>query len=306
MIDNNAGLLIQLTSNNEIQYSHTVKAKETLYSLARYFKLPVQDLMQINNIAPGEIIGIGTTLKIPIRRDLIVMNLDKPKNGYPIYYSVRKKETLFKLSHVYFPQTIQDLINRNGINSFSLNENQKIIIGWWIHSSDIQIPFTERSTKTEKTILTHHDEPMAEIKDDTSNIVNRISELLNIDIIAPDAIKSETEVKDLPTPTIDTLISSTLDTAQVILKLNKTKGIAYWDKSGNDYENLFVMHNIAKQNSYITLHNPLTGKKIVAKVLMKIPEGIYNNDIDIIITPAVAKNLGALDSRFRIEMDYYE
>jgi len=89
-------------------------------------------------------------------------------------------------------------------------------------------------------------------------------------------------------------------------EINYKHGIATWDKAGNDRENLFVMHNLAKPNSYIRLRYPVTGKEVTALVLCPIPNGVFKDDVDIVISPAVANALGALDSRFQIQMDYYK
>ncbi len=271
-------LLVDVTIGDEIIYVHKIKKGETLYSLARYFRIAVQDLMQVNNIVNGQTIALHSEIKVPLDNRKIIKGVKPPSEipVIPVKYLVKRRETLFKISHVYFPQAIQNLITRNNINSFSLDENQELIVGWW--------PISQ----LKKNIST----PIILLKDNHPILKDEIALDSTFQMIESDTAHQFSVQSD----------SFNIET----LNLKRTKGIAYWDKQGSDFENLFVMHNGAKENSYIKLTNPINGKELVAKVLMHIPNGIYTQDIDIVITPAVAKTLGALDSRFRIEMDYYE
>lgn len=82
------------------------------------------------------------------------------------------------------------------------------------------------------------------------------------------------------------------------------KGIAYWDKKGKDYENLMVLHKSAEVNTLIKLTNPVNGMSTFARVVGKIPENAFKKDIDVVLSPAVAKKIGAIDSRMQIAMTY--
>ncbi|NNF21736.1 MAG: LysM peptidoglycan-binding domain-containing protein [Saprospiraceae bacterium] len=280
-------MVVEITVNNDIVYTHRLEEKETLYSLSRFFRTPVQDLMQVNNIKTGKTISIGQEIKVPINNQIIDMSVDNPgKEWIPVVYIVKRRETLFKISHVYFPQAIQELINRNNISSFSLKEGQKLIVGWWpIQNTDNE---QEKEDISKEDILT--------------KLISDLESLIDLEKpVKQDSIQSSvTDSIPLIAVKNDSLMH--LDS----IAFTSSKGIAFWNKEGSDFENLFVMHNNARENSYIKLRNPVNGKVVVAKVIMPIPEQIYTEDIDIVITPAVAKNLGALDSRFRIEMDYYE
>ena len=266
---------IDVNRNNQYIYTHELKENETLYSISKFFRTAYQDIIQLNELNDVRDLDRGTALKIPIDPTNIITTVKAPAGSIPVYYIVKRKETLFKISHVYFPQPIQNLINRNDISSFSLRDGQALIVGWWSTGLKTSDPLVHLENG-EKT-----DYPDQQVKPDS------IPEIRTIE-------GSIWTTEDESIPPADTLIT------------RKVKGIAYWDKKGSDFENLFVMHNSAKENSFIRLRNPLTGRQVVAKVIMQIPSDVYTTDIDIVITPAVAQQLGALDSRFRIEMDYYE
>lgn len=82
------------------------------------------------------------------------------------------------------------------------------------------------------------------------------------------------------------------------------KSIAYWLKESTDSGNLVVLHNDAPLHSTISITNPMYGKTIQAKVIGKIPPRVYPNDIDIILSRAVADELGAIDARLYVKVKH--
>jgi hypothetical protein len=64
------------------------------------------------------------------------------------------------------------------------------------------------------------------------------------------------------------------------------------------------LHDEAKVGSILDIYNPMLKTHVKAKVLGKIPLSTYAEDIQIIISPAVAKELGILDARFKVNIKY--
>ena len=292
----NPGLEIQINEHNQAYYVHTLKQNETLYSLARYFKVSLEDLLIINDFKREETIPLGARIIIPIDVEEIRTPLRSNNERWvPLYYYVKPKETLYKISKIYFPQKIENLITRNNISSFALSRGKKLIIGWWGDEIEAKTE-VDVATKIKLKLRERLKETQEQPSDDPIIITSEEDLDMKLDSILSDIVgPAEQEVE-----AIDTIgVGQEPD-------INYKPGIASWDKSGTDRKNLFVMHNIAKPNSIIRLRYPVTGKEITAKVLCPIPENVFQDDIDIVISPAVAIALGALDSRFRIQMDYYK
>ncbi len=295
----NPGLEIQINEHNQAYYVHTLKQNETLYSLARYFKVPLEDLLIINDFKKEDTIPLGASIIIPIDVEEIrtpVKSLDD--RWVPLYYYVKPKETLYKISKIYFPQKIENLITRNNVSSFALSRGKKLVIGWWGDDIEAETEVdvaTKIKIKLRERLKEKTTEPQSQTTDDPIIITSDEDLDMKLDSILSDIVDPE----EIQSETIDT-IGVELET-----EINYKPGIASWDKSGTDRKNLFVMHNDAKPNSIIRLRYPVTGKEITAKVLCPIPENVFEEDIDIVISPAVAIALGALDTRFRIQMDYY-
>lgn len=85
----------------------------------------------------------------------------------------------------------------------------------------------------------------------------------------------------------------------------KERGIAYVNK-GSKNNGMFVLHSTAKISSDVELYNPLRKTTVRAKVIGRIPEGTYMNDIDVVLSSGTANSLGALDGRFMIDIKYQE
>jgi len=130
--DLSKALEVEVNKHNQAYYRHSIKKDETLYSLSRYFKVSVSDLLLVNDMRKGDNIPIGATIVIPINTKEIQTSVAKTNQEWlPLVYTVKKQETLYKISNVYFPQKIENLISRNNISSFALSRGRKVIVGWW-------------------------------------------------------------------------------------------------------------------------------------------------------------------------------
>jgi len=85
-------------------------------------------------------------------------------------------------------------------------------------------------------------------------------------------------------------------------------GIAFWQMSGTakGKTNFYVLHRTAKRGSIVKIINPMTGRTLFAKVTGSIPESSYDPAIKIVVTPSLAKALGALDRKFHVKISYFK
>ena len=89
-----------------------------------------------------------------------------------------------------------------------------------------------------------------------------------------------------------------------MLKVKHTAGVAYLIQTTGGQKKYFALHNHAEPNSYIEVTNPMFNTKVLAKVIGPIPKGVYPSDIEIIVSPAVARDLHVLDRRFYVQLKY--
>ena len=83
-------------------------------------------------------------------------------------------------------------------------------------------------------------------------------------------------------------------------------GAAYWQREKKGGDDFFALHRTAPIGSIIQVTNPLKRKTVYAKVIAKIPDQAYGDDIIVVLSPSVAKLLGAKDPKFFVELKYFE
>lgn len=83
-------------------------------------------------------------------------------------------------------------------------------------------------------------------------------------------------------------------------------GAAYWQREKKGADDYFALHRNAPIGSIIQITNPLKKKTVFAKVIAPIPDQAYGDDIIVVLSPSVAKLLGAKDPKFYVELKYFE
>ena len=103
LLNEKDSIVLQVNQNSEPYYKHAIQAGETVDSLSKFFNSNYKDILIINGIAQNEIIDLGREISIPFNSSNLIKtpSLNNEK-GIPVYYSVKKSETLFRIAHVYF------------------------------------------------------------------------------------------------------------------------------------------------------------------------------------------------------------
>lgn len=91
---------------NVITYS--VQPGDTLYSISKYFGVPIDKIVSENNLDDPDMLAINQVLRIPIKKPTL-----------PGVYTVRPGDTLYSLAKKY-DTTVSELINLNRITTPNL------------------------------------------------------------------------------------------------------------------------------------------------------------------------------------------
>lgn len=116
-------------------------------------------------------------------------------------------------------------------------------------------------------------------------------------------------VREIKGPSIVAAISSLKSTHQeesIGKVMISSSGVAFWQKDSKLKGDLYALHRDCPENSIIAIHNPARNKTIYATVIGTIPAGAYDSNIEIIVSPRVAKLLGAVDARFYVKLKYFK
>ncbi|HFA48447.1 MAG TPA: LysM peptidoglycan-binding domain-containing protein [Bacteroidetes bacterium] len=82
-------------------------------------------------------------------------------------------------------------------------------------------------------------------------------------------------------------------------------GAAYWQREKRGRSDYYCLHRTAPVGSVIQIKNPMRHKTVYAKVLAPIPDRAYGDDIIVVLSPTIAKLLGARDPKFYVELKYF-
>lgn len=144
------------------QKTHTVGAKETLFSIGRQYNVHPRELAAFNNIPYGTGLNIGQVIKIPSKKTMAALPATTPASTpevkketvatpevkkeakvvgapkkaeekftmVPIYHKVQKKENLYQISRQYNKVPIADIKKWNNLSTDALSEGMNLIVGY--------------------------------------------------------------------------------------------------------------------------------------------------------------------------------
>lgn len=127
-------VFLQFNAWEEKVFLHRLERKQTLYSLAQFYGLKLEELYRYNpglldNPAPD----VGTEVQVPIPNRSILRypgpNFKRAEHA-PVFYVVRKGDTLYRISKGYFQMPIDTLMARNQLIGVNLKEGQLLHVGW--------------------------------------------------------------------------------------------------------------------------------------------------------------------------------
>lgn len=237
---------------------HPVRAGQTLYGLSRYYQVPVEAIQQENPQLIIEGLGVDKNINIPI----VFSDLNASGQGSVLYYTVEQGETLFSIARRKFNISLADVIRLNELTSDQVSPHQVLKIGYLNNITNYSSRDGLSETVTDVTANT------AESGD--SSKIHKV----------PDAFE-EIFLKQIENYTCTT-----------------DRGVAFWNKESAIRKGNYVLHKTAPVNSIVEITNPMFGIKVYGKVIGNLPPGAYTDDVKVVISPSMAKDLRARDSRF--------
>ena len=126
-------IFLSIGSFSEKYFEHTIEPKQTLYSLAKFYGLSVEELYYFNNGLKENHIQIGMPIRVPIPNAAIKRYMESgfsPQDNAPVFYVVKRGDTMFRISKEYFRMPIELLMARNNLDGHSLKEGQQLHVGW--------------------------------------------------------------------------------------------------------------------------------------------------------------------------------
>jgi LysM repeat protein len=133
LINSRDSLLLKVEDGKKF-ILHPVKAKQTLFSISRFYSLSLEDLVEFNPAFKTDpSLKTGARVKIPIPNKAIRRykgKTFKPAEYASIYYIVQPGDNLYQISKRYFDMPIDSVAKRNKLKNNSIKPGQRLHVGW--------------------------------------------------------------------------------------------------------------------------------------------------------------------------------
>ena len=114
-------------------FEHRIAAKQTLYSLARFYGLNEEELYPYNPKLKSNKVGIGQLVRVPIPNACIrrfkSANFKQWKYA-PILFLVKKGDNLYKISQTLFHMPVDSVVKWNNLPNGIIKPGQLLHVGW--------------------------------------------------------------------------------------------------------------------------------------------------------------------------------
>ena len=325
------------------QKAHTVKTKETLYSLARLYKIHPRELAAFNNIPVTTSLSVGQVIKIPatttmpplselppVKTDPVVKKEPeitrepevkkepvikketvekltvsvKKEVLTPVYHKVAKKENLYLISKLYKNVTIDEIKKWNKLSGDALNVGTNLIVGYTKDPSTKTTEIgKEKKVEDVKEIVKEIPKQVETVKKETEKII-KTEPVKSEEVISP----KKAENDNITGRTFNGGLFKTSYEKQVGGKprLAEEKGQAGIFKSTSGWNDgkYYCLSNSAAAGTYVKITNPANKQVVYAKVLDLIPDLSLNAGLIIRLSNAAAAELGIKTDNFEAVINF--
>lgn len=325
------------------QKTHTVKPKETLYSLARLYNIHPRELATYNNIPVETSLSVGQVIKIPASTTMAPLTVPPPvkkepetktvpvvkkepetkiepivkaepvtktitpakkEGSYPIYHKVAKKETLYHISKLYEKVSIDDIKKWNKLSGDGVSEGTNLIVGYSKEQGTKPTEaIKEKKEEEVKTVVKEIPKITEPEKKEADKVVK--NEPVKMEETKP--VKKE-EANPVTGKNFNGGIFKTLYEKQVSGKANvsEAKGPAGIFKSTSGWEDgkYYCLTNSAPPGSIVKVTNPANQRSVYAKVLDLIPDLKQNAGLVIRLSNSAASELGVNTDNFESTINF--
>ena len=257
----------------DLHVIHKVAAKDTWYSIGKTFNLAPKDIAAFNKMSIDKPLEIGQSVKVPLTK--ANFSQDDPSGSVdelvPVYHIVQEKEWMYRISVNHNKVPIEKLERWNNITRDQAKAGSKLIVGFF----------------------------------NTKN--------------APEAAKTETAKVETPARPVSTTTSTASSPAPSSVPKDGGYFKTQYDENGknrtgfsgifkstsgwNDGKYYALMNNVTI-GTIVKVNYPSTNKFIYAKVLGELPEMKESAGLSLRISDAAAKELGAVNNKFNVEIKY--
>jgi LysM repeat protein len=295
-----------VSERDELFVLHKVEPQETLYALSRRYRIPVESIVENNQIT-GNNLSVGSVLRIPWTHRLTHMvepgeTLYAISKNYGI--SVGTIKRLNKLqSNDLATGTVLEIVK--GDSNLDQESDENPVPGFHIVAAE----------ETLYSVSKKYDLNLADLRRWNGLNGNYLQAGDTLVLRQPDTkVTAITNIEDVkPVEATTSLTAKSVQTAPPTLRstaggLNAEAvtetGIAAVINGNTDTRKYLALHPTAPIGTIMRVRNEMTNLSVFVRVVGQLPATGSNNNVLIRLSPAAQEALGALDDRFRVELSY--
>lgn len=299
---------------------HTVAPKENYYSIGRMYNISPKEIAPFNNLALERGLNLNQSIKIPLTANNFAQRNanDADEALVPVYYTVKEKEGLYRVSTNFNKVPMETLKQWNNLKTDAVSNGTKLIVGFLKVKKELSpLAGMAKAMPATNTVAA------ASSKPDVSNEPLPVTK-------NPEPTTKEAETKPTAVVKKDPPATKPAETTRPVATVRTVKnfnggffkteferqaknastanengiGAIFKSTSGWDDGKYYCLHNTAVPGTIVKVSNPATGKSIYAKVLDLIPDITQNNGLLIRLSNAAAAELGVGETKFDCTLSY--
>lgn len=252
--------------------THTVKAKETLFSISRMYSVTVDQIKDWNNLESnsidiGQVLIVGTGQKDDSATKVNDNKNTAPQHSNAKIHTVEQSETLYAISRKY-NVTIDELKEWNKLESNEISIGQQLVVG-----------------KGEKPV--QMSDSLVQTGDNSETMLTQTEQE-----------KDVKEKRSMVNPII-TDKSTSVNFEEVV-----ESGLAALIEGSENTRKYLALHRTAKVGTIMRVKNEMNDQEVFVRVLGKLPDTGVNDNVVLRISKSAYDRLGAIDKKFRVTITY--
>jgi LysM repeat protein len=278
--------------------THTVAAKETMFSISKQYGVTVDEIKQWNNLTDNNL-SIGQEIIVKKNGHTTAATQSEthasttppvvgPKKGVHL---VAAKETMFSISKQY-GITVQQLKDWNKLEGNEISIGQELLVA---------AP-AQAQTQVQTAVIP----PVTEVKKDVTEVKKEPEAKKEPEVKKEPEIKKEPVVTATSKPAVKepaniTISESVKNTDEIV-----QSGLAELIEGTDGNRKYLALHRTAPVGTILKVKNEMNNREVFVRVMGKLPETALTDKLVIKVSKSAYDRLGAIDPRFRVEVTYYK
>jgi len=285
--------------DGKIYVLHQVESGESVYSISSKYGASMREIVAISpEVKKG--LAIGMVIKVPYSGIKVVSKTDSKEIEFHI---VKAGETLYGISRIY-KVSVDDIMKWSEITSSSLDIGQKLKVSGSSVPDKLVTIITDKGNQLHVVTQGEGLYGIARTYNITVDDIVKWNQLQSTSLsVGQQLIVGIDANANYVHPTKIDSTQQSLSSRYEIEKIIES-GIASTIEGSGSSDKYLALHRTAKIGALIAVRNEMNDQMVFVRVIGKLPNTGINTKVIIRISESAYKKLGAIDSKFRVQLSY--